>query len=89
MANFTHLVKDETKSYVQERARNLSDDVLRKFKKLFERDDKGRVRDWVLMEVAAIRDLWLKSFTNLENIFEKFRYVDIDFDAMIATEQDK
>ena len=74
---------------MQERARNLSDDVLRKFKKLFERDDKGRVRDWVLMEVAAIRDLWLKSFTGLENIFEKFKYVDIDFDSMTATEQDK
>lgn len=59
LANYRDLVKKETKIYVKERAKMLPDDVMRKFKKLFERDEKGGVRDWVAMEPKAIRDIWL------------------------------
>lgn len=38
------------------------------------------------MEVTGIRDLWHQSYTPLEQIFAKFRYVGIDFDAMVDTE---
>ena len=44
------------------------------------------MRDWVAMEVTGIRDLWHQSYTPLEQIFAKFRYVGIDFDAMVDTE---
>lgn len=37
--NFKYYVKKETKSYVGERAKMLPDDILRKFKKVFERDE--------------------------------------------------
>lgn len=56
--NFKQTVKKATNEYVVERVKNLNEDVLRKFKHKFERDDKGNVRDWVAMEVPAIRELW-------------------------------
>ena len=61
--NFKQTVKKATNEYVVERVKNLNEDVLRKFKHKFERDDKGNVRDWVAMEVDAIRELWNQSFT--------------------------
>ena len=36
---FKYYVKKETKKYVSERAKMLPDDILRKFKKIFERDE--------------------------------------------------
>lgn len=78
--NFKMAVKKETKEYVVERSKNLNEDVLRKFKLLFERDDRGRVRDWVAMEVPAIKELWTSTYVKLEVIFDKFRSIDINWD---------
>ena len=83
--NFKNSTRKAISEYITERIKNLNDDVLRKFKKTFERDEKGVVRDWVAMEVQAIRELWAQCYTDLHNIFDKFRSIEIDFDELIGT----
>lgn len=83
--NFKLTVKNETNSYVIERSKNLNDDILRKFKHAFERNEKGVVRDWVAMEVDAIKELWLVSYNDCAKLIDSFRTIQIDYDDMVTT----
>jgi hypothetical protein len=48
--NFKASMKKESSKYIKDRITMVNEDVMRKFKLHFERDEQGKSRDWVAME---------------------------------------
>ena len=68
-------VHSYTVDYIKRLFRDINTNLLRKFKKLFNKDDHGKNRDWRTLEENQVRDMWLKVKTQMEDVINEFKYI--------------
>lgn len=77
MEKFEKEIKEYTGSYIKKLFKDININLLRRFNNDFKQDKAGNLRNWVNLEEAFIRELWLNCKMNVESIFESFKYIEI------------
>ena len=55
---------------------------MRKFNKLFKKDENGKNREWRDIEEGKIRDLWSKCRAQMAEVINEFKYIKLDKHAL-------
>lgn len=64
-----------TSDYVRRLFRDINTNLLRKFNKIFKKDEAGKNRDWRDIEEGKIRDLWSKCRAQMHEVITHFKYI--------------
>jgi len=80
MGKFEDEIKEYTATYIRKLFKDINVNLLRRFNTEFKQDTKGASRNWVALEEQQIRDLWAKSKTKIEPLFNSFKYIEIPSD---------
>lgn len=64
-----------TIDYVRRIFRDINTNLLRKFNKLFKKDENGKNREWRDIEEAKIRDIWSKCKAEMMTIINDFKFI--------------
>ena len=92
--DFNRKFEEDIRTYSKDLIKKLFQDVntglLRKFNKSF-KEDNGKPRDWLRLELPQIDEIWKTSKLAIEALFPLFKYIEIDytcFEAHTVSQQD-
>ena len=71
-----------TVDYVRRLFRDINTNLLRKFNKLFKKDEGGKNREWRDIEEAKIRDIWGNCRKQMTTVIEQFKYIKMSKTAL-------
>jgi len=72
-----------TVDYIRKLFRDINTNLLRKFNKLFKKDETGKNREWRDIEEGKIRDLWAKNRAEMSAIINEFAYIRLSRGALL------
>lgn len=64
-----------TVEYVRRLFRDINTNLLRKFNKLFKKDEGNKNREWRDIEEGKIRDIWAKCKAEMMIVINEFKYI--------------
>jgi hypothetical protein len=70
-------IYDFTIEYIHKLFFDINPNLIRKFNKLFKKDEQDKNRDWRAIEENQIRELWKKCKAQIDELFNEFKYVKI------------
>lgn len=70
-------IYDFTVEYLRKLFFDINPNLIRKFNKLFKKDEQDKNRDWRAIEENQIRELWKKCKAETDELFNEFKYVKI------------
>jgi hypothetical protein len=62
--------------------RDINTNLLRKFNKLFKKDESGKNREWRDIEEARIREIWGTCRKQMSSVIEEFKYIKMSKTAL-------
>ena len=72
-----------TVDFIRRLFRDINTNLLRKFNKLFKKDETGKNREWRDIEEGKIRDLWSKTRADMSSIINDFAYIKLSRGALM------
>jgi hypothetical protein len=72
-----------TVDYIRRLFRDINTNLLRKFNKLFKKDETGKNREWRDIEEGKIRELWANIRTEMGALINDFKYIKLQRGALI------
>ena len=70
-------IYDFTIEYIHKLFFDINPNLIRKFNKLFKKDEQEKNRDWRTIEENQIRELWKKCKAQVDELFNEFKYIKI------------
>jgi hypothetical protein len=70
-------IYDFTVEYLRKLFFDINPNLIRKFNKMFKKDEQDKNRDWRTIEENQIRELWKKCKSETDELFNEFKYVKI------------
>ena len=64
-----------TTEYIRRLFKDINTNLLRKFNKLFKKDEQGRNREWMKIEEHKIRELHAKCKAEMDDVINEFKYI--------------
>ena len=71
-----------TSDYIHRLFRDINTNLLRKFSKLFKKDENGKNREWRDIEEGKIRELWSQYKTVMSEVVNDFKYIRLPKNAL-------
>ena len=71
-----------TSDYIHRLFRDINTNLLRKFSKLFKKDENGKNREWRDIEEGKIRELWSQYKKVMSDVVNDFKYIRLPKNAL-------